>query len=97
MGFADSPETRDTLAGYGVRVTGYTWRWGLGLKGGTFPPHFDLNGDRATTADEFGTYPGEDVNGSDCTCHVVPEYRTPDGRFARPDNLVPIFQPAEAS
>lgn len=96
MGFADSPETRDTLAGYGVRVSGYVWRWGLGLKGGTFPPHYAINGEHAPTADSFEAYPGEDVNGDSCMCHLVPVYRTSDGRFARPDNLTPIFQPAGA-
>lgn len=92
MGFADSPETRDTLAGHGIRVTGWTWRWALGLKGGTFPPHYAMNGDQAPTADQFGVYPGEDVNGDSCACRLVPVYRTSDGRFAKP-GLKPVFQP----
>lgn len=93
MGFASSPATRTALAGYGVRVTGYTWRWALGLKGGTFPPHYEQNGEQAPTSDSFSALPGEDVNGDSCNCRLVPVYRTPDGRFARPDNLTPIFQP----
>lgn len=93
MGFASSPATRTALAGYGIRVTGYTWRWALGLQGGTFPPHREINGEREPTPDSFAAYPGEDVNGSSCMCRLVPEYRTSDGRFARPDNLTPIFQP----
>lgn len=95
MGFASSPETRDTLAGYGIRVTGYRWRWALGLKGGTYPPHYHQNGERVTDAGDFEALPGEDVNGEFCACQLVPEYRTPDGRFARP-GLNPIFQPPRA-
>lgn len=93
MGFADSPTTKTVLAGYGVRVSGYVWRWAPGLKGGTFPPHYDQNGNHAPTADSFDAYPGEDVNGDSCTCNLPPVYRNSDGTFARPDNLVPIFQP----
>lgn len=92
MGFADSPETRDTLAGYGIRVTGWTWRWALGLKGGTFPPHRAINGEQAPTADQFEALPGQDVNGDSCMCRLVPVYRTRDGRFAKP-GLKPVFQP----
>lgn len=92
MGFASSPATRTALASLGVRVTGWTWRWALGLKGGTFPPHFDINGEHAPTADSFDALPGEDVNGDSCNCRLVPVYRTPDGRFARP-GLQPVFQP----
>lgn len=92
MGFADSPETIDTLAGYGIRVTGYRWQWGLGLKGGTYPPHYDQNGEHAATSDSFEALPGEDVNGDSCVCALIPIYRTPDGRFAKP-GLTPVFQP----
>lgn len=92
MGFANSPTTRNVLAGYGIRVSGYRWRWGLGLKGGTFPPHHAINGDFASDAGDFEALPGEDVNGDTCTCALVPQYRTPDGRFAKP-GLQPIFQP----
>lgn len=92
MGFADSPETRNILANYGIRVTGYRWRWALGLKGGTYPPHYHQNNERVTDAGDFEALPGEDVNGSSCNCNLVPEYRTPDGRFARP-GLQPVFQP----
>lgn len=92
MGFASSPETRDTLAGHGITVTGYRWRWGIGLKGGTYPPHYHQNGEHAVDPGDFEAYPGEDVNGDACMCWVVPVYRTPDGRFAKP-GLEPIFQP----
>jgi len=93
MGFADSPATRNALANHGIRVTGWTWRWALGLKGGTFPPHREINGENAPTADQFEALPGEDVNGSSCMCRIVPVYRTADGRFAKP-GLKPVFQPA---
>lgn len=92
MGYADSPTTIDTLAGYGIRVTGYRWQWGLGLKGGTFPPHYALNGDHAPTSDSFAALPGEDVNGDYCMCNLVPVYRDAGGRFAKP-GLKPVFQP----
>lgn len=92
MGFANSPTTRNVLAGYGIRVSGYRWRWGLGLKGGTFPPHRHINGDFASDAGDFEALPGEDVNGESCMCALVPQYRTPDGRFAKP-GLQPVFQP----
>jgi hypothetical protein len=92
MGFASAPVTRNALAAHGIRVTGWTWRWALGLKGGTFPPHRALNGDSEPTADSFPAYPGEDVNGDSCMCRLVPVYRTPDGRFAKP-GLEPVFSP----
>lgn len=93
MGYATSPETIDTLANYGVKVGGYRWRWAIGLKGGTFPPHRHINGQFGATSDSFEALPGEDVNGDSCACSLVPVFRGPDGRFARPDNLRPIFQP----
>lgn len=92
MGFASSPETRDTLAGYGIRVGGYRWRWALGLKGGTYPPHYHQNNEFASDAGEFEALPGEDLNGDSCTCNLVPVYRDAAGRFARP-GLTPVFQP----
>lgn len=92
MGFADSPETRDTLVSYGIRVTGYRWRWGLGLKGGTFPPHYAINNEFATDSGDFEALPGEDVNGDSCMCALVPVYRDAAGRFAKP-GLKPVFQP----
>lgn len=92
MGFASSPATRNALASHGIRVTGWVWRWGIGLKGGTFPPHRELNGEQASTADSFPAAPGEDVNGDSCMCRLVPVYRTPDGRFAKP-GLEPVFSP----
>lgn len=91
MGFADSPVTRNVLAGHGIRVSGYRWRWRLGLKGGTFPPHFHQNNERVTDAGDFEALPGEDLNGAYCCCQLVPEYRDAAGRFARP-GLEPIFQ-----
>lgn len=92
MGFADSPETVDTLAGYGIRVDGYRWSWGLGLKGGTFPPHYDQNGEFASDAGDYEALPGEDVNGDSCMCNLVPVFRDELGRFAKP-GLEPVFQP----
>jgi hypothetical protein len=91
MGFADSPATVNALAGYGVRVAGYRWRLALGLKGGTYPPHRHQNGDFAVDAGEFEALPAEDVNGSSCACNLIPQYRGPDGRFAKP-GLQPVFQ-----
>lgn len=92
MGFADSPATINALAGHGIRVSGYRWQWGLGLKGGTFPPHFHQNGEHGATADSFPAAPGEDVNSDACMCALVPVYRDEAGRFAKP-GLKPIFQP----
>lgn len=92
MGFANSPATRTALASHGIRVSGYRWQWGLGLKGGTFPPHYHQNGDHAATADSFEAQPGEDVNGDTCMCALVPVYRDEAGRFARP-GLEPVFTP----
>lgn len=92
MGFADSPATVNALAGHGIRVSGYVWRWAPGQKGGIFPPHQDLNGQFEATADSYESWPGEDDNGTSCMCAVPPIYRTPDGRFAKP-GLEPIFQP----
>lgn len=92
MGFADSPATINALSGHGIRVSGWRWQWGLGLKGGTYPPHFHQNGEHQPTADSFEALPGEDVNSDACMCALVPVYRTPDGRFAKP-GLQPIFQP----
>lgn len=92
MGFADSPATRTALASSGIRVSGYRWQWGLGLKGGTFPPHLDINGDHAPTSDSFEALPGEDVNGDTCMCQLVPVYRDEAGRFAKP-GLEPVFTP----
>lgn len=92
MGFADSPATRTALAGAGIRVSGYRWQWGLGLKGGTFPPHLDINGEHAPTSDSFEALPGEDVNGDTCMCQLVPVYRDEAGRFAKP-GLEPVFTP----
>jgi hypothetical protein len=63
------------------------------LKGGTFPPHYHQNNERVSDAGDFEALPGEDVNGDSCACNLVPEYRTPDGRFAKP-GLTPVFQPA---
>lgn len=91
MGFASSPETRDTLAGYGIRVGGYRWRWALGLKGGTFPPHYHQNNEFVSDSGEFPALPGEDVNGDTCACNLVPVYRDQSGRFAKP-GLEPVFQ-----
>ena len=91
MGFADSPATVNALAGYGVRVAGYRWRWALGLKGGTYPPHRHQNGEFVTDAGDFEALPGEDVNGGSCACNLIPQYRGPDGRFAKP-GLQPVFQ-----
>lgn len=97
MGFASSPATRQALAPYGIRVGGYRWRWGLGLKGGTFPPHYDQNNQFASDAGDFDAAPGEDVNGDTCNCNLVPVYRDAGGRFAKP-GLEPIFQaPVTAS
>jgi hypothetical protein len=93
MGYATAPETRDTLANFGIRVSGYRWRWGIGLKGGTFPPHRHINGQVRSDEGDFEALPGEDVNGDSCMCNLVPAYRTQDGKLARPNNLVPIFQP----
>lgn len=92
MGFADSPATVNALAGHGVRVAGYRWRWALGLKGGTYPPHRHQNGEFVVDAGEFEALPGEDVNGDNCACNLIPQYRGPDGRFAKP-GLQPVFQP----
>lgn len=92
MGFADSPATRQALAPYGIRVQGARWRWRIGLKGGTFPPHRHINGQVRSSENEFDALPGEDVNGESCNCAVVPVYRTPDGRLAKP-GLTPVFQP----
>lgn len=92
MGFADSPATRQALAPYGIRVQGARWRWRIGLKGGTFPPHRHINGQVRSSENEFDALPGEDVNGESCNCAVVPVYRTADGRLAKP-GLTPVFQP----
>lgn len=92
MGFADSPVTKSLLANQGIRVSGYRWRWAPGLKGGTYPPHRHVNGQVRTYADDFEAEPGDDVNGSACMCALVPAYRTPDGRMAKP-GLAPVFQP----
>lgn len=92
MGFADSPVTRSVLAQHGIRVSGYRWRWGIGLKGGTFPPHRHINGQVRSFAEDFDAQPGEDVNGDSCMCWLVPAYRTADGRLAKP-GLEPVFQP----
>lgn len=91
MAFANSPATRNVLAGRGVRVGGYRWRWRPGLKGGTFPPHYHQNNEYASDSGDFEALPGEDVNGAYCACQLVPQYRTADGRFARP-GLEPVFQ-----
>lgn len=91
MGYASAPATRNALASHGIRVDGWRWRWALGLKGGTFPPHREINGEYASTQDSFEALPGEDVNGGSCMCNVVPIYRTRDGRFAKP-GLEPVFQ-----
>lgn len=91
MGFADSPATVNALAGHGVRVAGYRWRWALGLKGGTYPPHRHQNGEFVVDAGDFEALPGEDVNGDTCACNLIPQYRGPDGRFAKP-GLQPVFQ-----
>lgn len=92
MGFADSPNTRNVLAQHGIRVGGYRWRWRLGLKGGTYPPHRHINGDFATDSGDFEALPGEDLNGDSCMCALVPQYRDAAGRFAKP-GLSPVFQP----
>lgn len=91
MGFADSPETRDTLAQYDIRATGFRWKWGLGLKGGTFPEHRAMNG-QVSGIEGFDVSPGDDVNGDYCMCWMVPAYRTADGRLAKP-GLTPAFIP----
>lgn len=91
MGFASSPETIDTLATHGIRVGGYRWRWALGLKGGTFPPHYAINNQFASDAGDYDALPGEDLNGSSCNCNLVPVYRDAQGRFAKP-GLTPVFQ-----
>lgn len=92
MGFASSPATRQALAPYGIRVQGARWRWAPGLKGGTFPPHRHINGQVRSSEFDFDALPGDDVNGESCACAVVPVYRTPDGRLAKP-GLTPVFQP----
>lgn len=92
MGFASSPETRNALASHGIRVSGYRWRWALGLKGGTYPPHYHQNNDFARDSGDFEALPGDDVNGSSCNCRLVPQYRDAAGRFAKP-GLTPVFQP----
>lgn len=92
MGFANSPATVNALAGHGIRVSGFRWQWQMGLKGGTFPPHFHQNGDHEATASSFEALPGEDVNTDACMCALVPVYRDEAGRFARP-GLKPVFQP----
>lgn len=92
MGFADSPATVSALAGSGIRVSGYRWQWGLGLKGGTFPPHYDQNGEFGSDSGEWPALPGEDDNGASCMCQLVPVYRDAGGRFAKP-GLEPVFQP----
>lgn len=92
MGFADSPATRNALASHGIRVSGWRWRWALGLQGGTYPPHRHLNGRVGTNENSFdGRTPGHDVNGDSCMCRLVPTYRTADGRLAKP-GLEPVFQ-----
>lgn len=92
MGFADSPATRNALANHGIRVSGFRWRWALGLGGGTFPPHRKLNGRFGNDSNSFeGRIPRQDVNGSSCMCSLVPNYRTADGKIAKP-GLEPVFQ-----
>jgi hypothetical protein len=91
VGFADSPATVNALAGHGVRVAGYRWRWALGLKGGTYPPHRHQNGEFVVDAGDFEALPGEDVNGNNCACNLIPQYRDASGRFAKP-GLQPVFQ-----
>lgn len=93
MGFADSPATVNALSNFGIRVQGARWRWGIGLKGGTFPPHRAINGEFRSSEDDFEALPGQDVNTDSCMCAVVPLYRTADGRLAKPNDLVPVFQP----
>lgn len=92
MGFASSPATRNALAPYGITATGFRWKWGLGLKGGTFPPHRSMNG-QVSGMEGFDVVPGDDVNGDTCMCWMVPAYRTPDGRLAKA-GLTPAFIPA---
>lgn len=92
MGYAGSPETIDTLAGHGVRVSGYQWIWAMGLKGGTYPPHLDIDRSVEPFSTSFEAQPGEDWNGDSCTCAIVPLFRDKAGRFAKP-GLTPIFQP----
>lgn len=92
MGFANSPAMRSVLASHGIQVSGYRWRWAPGLKGGTFPPHRHVNGQVRTYEEDFDATPGDDVNGDACMCALVPAYRTPDGRMAKP-GLTPVFQP----
>lgn len=92
MGFAAAPATRNALAAHGIRVAGYQWRWALGLKRGTYPPHLDINYEVHPGRYDFDSQPGEDLNGESCMCAIVPQYKTPDGRFAKP-GLTPIFQP----
>lgn len=94
MGFADAPATRDALAGQGVYVSGYQWRWAVGLKNGTYPPHLELDHEVQPFETSFEVQPGEDWNGDSCACAIVPQYRGPDGRFAKPGFVrEPRFQP----
>lgn len=92
MGFADSPATMSALAGSGIRVSGYRWQWGLGLKGGTFLEHLHQNGEFGADSGEWPALPGEDLNGDTCMCQLVPIYRDAGGRFAKP-GLEPVFTP----
>lgn len=84
MGIANAAATRNALAGQGVYVSGYQWRWAVGLKDGTYPPHLELDHEVRPFETSFEAQPGEDWNGDACMCAIVPQYRGPDGRFAKP-------------
>lgn len=102
MGFAKAPATVNALAGQGVRISGYQWRWAVGLKDGTYPPHLELDHDVEPFEHSFEAQPGEDWNGDACMCAIVPQYRGPDGRYAKPGverepRFAPPVFPATAS
>lgn len=88
-GFAQGDVVRTALAGKGITVAGYRWKWLPGIKLGVFPPHlarhnatvFDIEGWPATL-DGAGAFPGLGWNGKTCMCSVKWILRDTKGRFA---------------
>ena len=85
-GLAGGPAVSSGLEKVGLRRSAYIWRWHPGAKGGVFPEHLALAGERGQTEDDFGGHiPRGDVNGEYCMCMLQAEWRDERGRFASPD------------
>lgn len=83
LSFAQGDFTDRYLSDRGVYPDAAIWRWHPGAKGGVFPEHQELNGQREKSEFDFPDHPDTAVNAAYCACVLQITYKDSRGRYAK--------------